>query len=552
MNWRHAIRFFEAGRMGVIAGVLGLVSLPHGMAAPANDNLSAAQTLGPTLPVTAAGNNSGATLETDEWSFGGSSVWYSWTAPSSGWVVVDTLAATGTAQLDTVLAVYTGLTQATLELVGVNDEAWGDPSHASKLAFYAVAGTTYRIAVFGYDGGPSVAEGAFSLHLTSAAPEAIVTGISVSPATVDVTNAAQTVDVTVTISSVADLFTVADPSFLLRSPDGWSSLPSVPIAATDLISGNSLTGTYKKTLTIPLGIQAGNWIPAVTIYGNSGTNVWSPDGNGAFYDHWVINGSTQLLTVQNTGTLDSEAPVLTAFSVNPTSAAPFDQVKVTLSVTDAGGSGFHRADIWLANGGPWIAGATSAERVSGDASSGQYEVTFDVPSDLAPGTYHFEIWVEDAAGNTNGYDGTVSGNILSGNPLTVKTLTIEGWRRKFFGFSGNTGNAANSADPDNDGTMNLLEFATNHDPTTADSGVTSVTSAGGLLTLSYTRALAAVAAGVQFFAEWSDSPGGPWSTAGVTEAITSSDASTEQVQASVSLGSGPRRFVRLRVFLPTP
>jgi len=551
MNWHHAIRFHQPGRMVFLAGFLGLVSLAYGIAAPTNDNLSAAQTLSPTLPVTVAGNNSGATLETNEWSFGGSSVWYSWTASTSGWVAVDTLAATGTAQLDTVLAVYTGLTQSDLLLVGVNDEAWGT-TLVSKLAFYAVAGTTYRIAVFGYDGGTTVAEGAFTLHLASAAPEAIVTGISVSPATVDVTAAAQTVDVTVTISSDADLFTVADPSLLLRSPDGWTSLPSVPIAATDLVSGNSLTGTYKKTVTIPRGIQAGNWIPSVKIYGNSGTNVWSPDGNGAYYDHWVINGTAHLLAVQNTGTLDSEAPVLTAFSLNPTSAAPYDQVKVTLSVADAGGSGFQRADVWLANGGVWIAGATSAERVSGDASSGQYEVTFDVPSDLVPGTYHFEVWVEDAAGNTTGYDGSVSGNILTATPLTVKTLTIEGWRRKFFGVAGDIGNAADSADPDKDGTVNLLEFATNHDPTTPDHDVTSVNSSGGLLTLSYPRSLAAVAAGVQFFAEWSDSPGGPWSTTGVTEAVTSSDSSVDQVQASVSLGAAPHRFMRLRVFLPTP
>ncbi|MEI8312125.1 MAG: hypothetical protein WCH98_15345 [Verrucomicrobiota bacterium] len=534
-----SFRSFQDARRIFLIGLLAILSSPLGMAAPANDNFSAAQTLGPSLPAGATGNNSGATLETDESALGGCSVWYSWTAPSSGWVAVDTFSASGFAQLDTAVAIFSGSSFGSLAVVSCNDEAWGS-SFASKLVFYAVGGTTYRIAVSGYNDGTSVAQGEFSLHVSSVTPEARVTGISVSPTALDVSTASKTVEVTAMIESDADLFSIGAPSFLVRSPDGWTALAAVPVVAADRISGDSRAGTYRKTVTVPQGSQPGAWVPSLQIDGASGTNVWSPGGNGAFQDHWVINGRTQLLAVN--------APVLTAFSLSPTSAAPYEKVTVNLSVT-SGGAGFQRADIWLANGGAWLAGVTSANLVAGDASNGQYQVSFDVPSNLDPGTYQFEVWLEDAAAIRNGYYGTSAGDILAANALVVKPLTLAGWQQKYFGLSPTGGIADNTADPDNDGIANLLEFATNHDPTTPDSGVSSLTMTGNLLTLRYTRALAAVAEGVQFFAEWSDSPGGPWITSSQT--VTGSDSSVEQVQASVSIVSVPRRFMRLRVYFPT-
>jgi hypothetical protein len=550
----RAERNFHAGRALILGALLGALSAPLGRAAPGNDNLATATTLVPALPLNVAGNNTGATLEVNEWNFGGSSVWYSWTPLSSGWVAIDTFAGNGTAQLDTVVGVYTGLTQATLELAGFNDEAWGDATHASKLAFYAVAGTAYHLAVFGYDDGTTVAEGAFTLHLTSAAPEVRVTAFFISPASVDVSTAPQTVDLTVSLNSDADLFTIADPYFLLRSPGGWTTDSLLPVlfSSTDLFSGNATSGTYKKTVTIPQGITPGAWIPSMQIDTSSGTNIWSLSGQGAYQDHWIINGSTQLLTVKS-GAIDLDPPALTAFSSSPASAVPYEKVTANLTITDAGGSGFQQADIWLANGGAWLAGVTAADRVSGNASSGSYAISFAVPSNLVQGSYPFEISLADAAANWSGYNGTATGDILASHPLVVGTDSIiDGWRRQHFGSTGNTEAAANSADPDKDGIVNLLEFATNHDPNAPDSGVTSVTSAGGVLTLSYSRTLAAVAAGVQFFAEWSDSPGGPWSMTGVTESVTASDAEADRVQASVSLGSSPHRFMRLRAFLPAP
>ena len=80
---------------------------------------------------------------------GGHSVWYNWTAPSSGPVDFNTLGS----DFDTTLAVYNGGVVTNLTPVVSNDDdvETGGLS-TSHLWFFANAGTTYRIAVDGFVG----------------------------------------------------------------------------------------------------------------------------------------------------------------------------------------------------------------------------------------------------------------------------------------------------------------------------------------------------------------------------------------------------------------
>ncbi|MCY3022213.1 MAG: S8 family serine peptidase [Planctomycetota bacterium] len=108
------------------------------------------------------GSNVNATKEAGEplhaSNFGGTSVWWQWTPASSTRVVVSTQDST----FDTVLAVYTGATLAGLaEVAGNNDEDSLYGIITSRVEFDAVAGTTYWIAVDGFDG----ASGHIRLHL---------------------------------------------------------------------------------------------------------------------------------------------------------------------------------------------------------------------------------------------------------------------------------------------------------------------------------------------------------------------------------------------------
>ncbi len=116
---------------------------------PANDDFPQAFVL-ESFPDTVHASTLSATREPGEprhaGNGGGGSVWWSWTAPASGLVKVGT----DGSNFDTLLAVYVGTSLSELALVRSDDES-GDGSR-SLLFFEATAGTTYRIAVDGYNG----------------------------------------------------------------------------------------------------------------------------------------------------------------------------------------------------------------------------------------------------------------------------------------------------------------------------------------------------------------------------------------------------------------
>lgn len=150
--------------MAALALVVGLGFLPAaGLGqAPANDLLASSQSLaGPSLAV--QGSNAGATREAGEpehaGNSGGSSVWWRWTAPETGWVELDLAGS----DFDTLLAVYTGPSVGGLQLVAANDDGGDDGT--SQLRFPSHAGVTYRIAVDGFNSGAFPAAGNIRMTL---------------------------------------------------------------------------------------------------------------------------------------------------------------------------------------------------------------------------------------------------------------------------------------------------------------------------------------------------------------------------------------------------
>ncbi|MDX6662086.1 MAG: hypothetical protein QOG09_188 [Solirubrobacterales bacterium] len=160
--------------------------------APANDDFSGAVLTG--APVSVQGTTDHASKQPNEPNHagqpGGASVWYSWTAPTTGNYLVQTCAAS----FDSVLAVYEpgagGIFAGGISLVVSADDGCGAPAGGSRATLAATQGTTYFIAI---DGGPDLgqaAQGGFRLDVAAApanddlANAAGLTAFPLSPATV--------------------------------------------------------------------------------------------------------------------------------------------------------------------------------------------------------------------------------------------------------------------------------------------------------------------------------------------------------------------------------
>lgn len=118
---------------------------------PVNDNFASAQAItGASGNVT--GRNLVASKEGGELNHaggpGGASVWYKWTAPSSGNFTFNTFGS----DFNTLLGVYTGSAVSALTVVSSNDDVGG--SRQSRVTINATTGTLYYIAVDGSVGVP--------------------------------------------------------------------------------------------------------------------------------------------------------------------------------------------------------------------------------------------------------------------------------------------------------------------------------------------------------------------------------------------------------------
>lgn len=112
--------------------------------APANDDFASATVLSGTLPIVVSGDNVDASKQAGEpihdpgnFDTGGTSVWWTWTAPSTSAITVST---TGS-DFSTLLGIYVGNAVATLTSVAKTTQG--------QLTFNASAGATYMIVVDG-------------------------------------------------------------------------------------------------------------------------------------------------------------------------------------------------------------------------------------------------------------------------------------------------------------------------------------------------------------------------------------------------------------------
>lgn len=290
--------------------------------APSNDDFPGA-TLTSVLPVAATANNGNASKEPNEPNHagdpGGASLWWSWQAPSSGDVVVDTCGG----DFDTLLAVYTGGAFNGVTQTAADDN--GCSIQQSKLKFAAVAGTVYRIAVDGKDnvvsGGP--ATGNIQLHLGPAAANddlADATALTGLPV-------ATTGDNTYSTHETSE-----------NAHAGIVGLGSIWYRWTAPSNGSAIVDTCGSSVNTQLGVYAdGNTFPLTEIASNNGAC-----GNGSRVAAFsVTNGTVYAIAIDGSG-----GPVVLNISDATIPTTSIDSTvikrrrhKATFTFSGAGGAG---------------------------------------------------------------------------------------------------------------------------------------------------------------------------------------------------------------------
>jgi len=279
---------------------------------------------------------------------------------------------------------------------------------------------------------------------------------------------------------------------------------------------------------------------------NSSVDWWfnGPDASGYYY----LDNLSAAQSIRATGT----APLISFGMINdlaPSSATqwrlikpyqpltlPVPAVPAALSATPgnrnvslswSGGNRFYNVYRGAATGGPYALIAAAVTNV---------------------------VFVDSTVTNLASYYYVVTGlNVLgeeSGSSTEAAAIPsiAAAWRQQWFGITANAGDAADTADPDHDRIINILERAYNLDPTVADtSGWPAGALNGSSFTLIYRKSLAATDLIFQVVRSFDLAQ---WTTNGITDAVASSDGSTEIHDASVPLDGGNAQFLRLQVTAP--
>jgi len=138
-------------------------------------------------------------------------------------------------------------------------------------------------------------------------------------------------------------------------------------------------------------------------------------------------------------------------------------------------------------------------------------------------------------------------------PVELDVTPLATWRQTHFGTAANSGEAADTADPDGDGLVNLVEYAINSDPKTPNHSPFSYAIVGQHLTISFTRPSPAPVE-ITYLFEAANDLSGPWkSGAGfATSTVTDNHDGTETVVVtdSIAVTNSTAHYLRVRISQP--
>ncbi len=167
-------------------------------------------------------------------------------------------------------------------------------------------------------------------------------------------------------------------------------------------------------------------------------------------------------------------------------------------------------------------------------------------TNVTPGvTYHYVVTA------LSGPAESARSNIAAAAPLPLLTA-LETWRQTHFGAPSPVGDAADTADPDGDGLVNLLEYALGGHPLTPNPGRLPTLALTLGLPPSLVLAFERIAdPALVYQVQAADSLTGPWQPIWSSTGAENTPG-TVQVPDSTPLAPPARRFLRLQVSTPAP
>ena len=320
---------------------------------------------------TFSGTNVGATGQTGEpTTYGGgalNSMWYSWTAPSTGLFSFQTCGAASTS-FDTTLQVFTGAAVNTLSAaIATNDDAAGCPvagpsDWGSNITFNAVSGTVYRIQVDGWQNATGtflLRWGVASFTVTKTPSVASISAIGTITYSIVVANTGNTYLTSLTISDALLLGAAArtlttGPTFVsgdttvtnsIDPGETWTYTATYAVTQADFdATGNfSNTATYDSLQTPALTSAA-----AVTTVTRTAsfTNV-KAQSSGPSPVTAVGQTITYSITIDSTGNQTLTGPTFTdTFLLGAISRTLTTGPSLTGGDTDSDGT-IDPPEIWV-------------------------------------------------------------------------------------------------------------------------------------------------------------------------------------------------------------
>ncbi len=258
-----------------------------------------------------------------------------------------------------------------------------------------------------------------------------VTGLSVSPSTVDTATSAKSVSVDV--HATDNLSGVSAIQVNLSNGSRWISAPAA------LASGTRLHGTWDATLVLPEGSAEGSYALSISTIDNV--------GNYRKYSADELESLGFPSTITETGVGVTTPPQLSAVTATPASLSTCSAPQsTTIGVRASDNSGVAYVTAYL-TGPDGQSRSTPATLDSGSATSGHWSASLTLPEHAQQGTWSISIQTGDEAGNsayissaqlaTDGYTSTVEQTCpgdtsppqVTGVTLAPETLDTSGGPR---------------------------------------------------------------------------------------------------------------------------